>query len=78
MNTQCKHCGGKGCVACDVRFLPVFKEVPVGEFALRFYRTDHVWTCTVTEDMLDRVVEIAKPLSDEQIAAEWKRLRGEA
>lgn len=65
-DTHCKYCNGLGCVACDARFLPVFKEVPIGEFALRFYRTDHVWTCTVTEDMLDRVVEIAKLAQPEQ------------
>jgi hypothetical protein len=32
-----------------------FKEFAIGKFVLRFYKTDHVWTCTVTEDMLDEV-----------------------
>jgi hypothetical protein len=52
-----------------------FKEFPVGTFVMRFYKTDHVWTCTVTEDMLDEVIKIAKPLSKEFIEAEWVRLR---
>jgi hypothetical protein len=32
-----------------------FKEFGFGKFVLRFYKTDHVWTCTATEDMLDQV-----------------------
>jgi len=48
-----------------------FKEFPVGLFVMRFYKTDHVWTCTVTEDMLDEAIKIAKPLSEEYIEAEW-------
>jgi hypothetical protein len=32
-----------------------FKEFSIGKFVLRFYKTDHVWTCTVTENMLDEV-----------------------
>ena len=32
-----------------------FKEFAIGRFVLRFYKTDHVWTCTATEDMLDEV-----------------------
>ena len=32
-----------------------FKEFAIGKFVLRFYKTDHVWTCTVTENMLDEV-----------------------
>ena len=51
-----------------------FKEFPVGNFVMRFYKTDHVWTCTVNEDVLDAVIKIAKPLSEEQIQAEWERL----
>lgn len=51
-----------------------FKEFTIGNFALRFYKTDHVWTCTVTEDMLDEVIKIAKPLSEEYIETEWARL----
>ena len=51
-----------------------FKEFPVGGFVMRFYKTDHVWTCTVTENMLDEVIKIAKPLSEEYIEAEWVRL----
>ena len=50
-----------------------FKEFPVGTFVMRFYKTDHVWTCTVTEDMLDEVIKIAKPLSEEYIEAFWER-----
>jgi hypothetical protein len=52
-----------------------FKEFPVGTFIMRFYKTDHVWTCTVTENMLDEVIKIANPLSEEYIEAEWSRLR---
>jgi hypothetical protein len=51
-----------------------FKEFPVGTLVMRFYKTDHVWTCTVTEDMLNEAIKIAKPLSDEYIEAEWLRL----
>jgi hypothetical protein len=51
-----------------------FKEFPVGTLVMRFYKTDHVWTCTVTEDMLNKAIKIAKPLSDEYIEAEWLRL----
>jgi hypothetical protein len=51
-----------------------FKEFPVGTFIMRFYKTDHVWTCTVTENMLDEVIKIANPLSEEYIEAEWSRL----
>ncbi len=50
-----------------------FKEFPVGTFVMRFYKTDHVWTCTVTEDMLDEAIKIAKPLSEEYIEAFWER-----
>ena len=53
--------------------MTAFKEFPVGNFVMRFYKTDHVWTCTVTEDMLDRAIKIAKPLSEEYIEAEWKK-----
>jgi hypothetical protein len=35
--------------------MTTFKEFALGKFVLRFYKTDHVWTCTVTEDMLDEV-----------------------
>ena len=35
--------------------MTAFKEFGIGKFVLRFYKTDHVWTCTVTEDMLDEV-----------------------
>ena len=55
--------------------MTAFKEFPVGLFVMRFYKTDHVWTCTVTEDMLDEVIKIAKPLSEEYIESEWARLR---
>jgi len=51
-----------------------FKEFPIGTLVMRFYKTDHVWTCTVTEDMLNKAIKIAKPLSDEYIEAEWARL----
>ena len=51
-----------------------FKEFPVGTFVMRFYKTDHVWTCTVTEDMLDEVIKISKPLSEEYIESEWAKL----
>jgi hypothetical protein len=56
------------------REMNAFKEFPVGTFVMRFYKTDHVWTCTVTEDMLDEVIKIAKPLSEEYIESEWARL----
>ena len=42
-----------------------FKEVPIREFVLRFYKTDHVWTCTMTEDMLDQVIKIANPVVED-------------
>ena len=51
----------------------MFKEFPVGLFVMRFYKTDHVWTCTVTEDMLDEVIKTAKPLSEEYIEAFWEQ-----
>ena len=46
--------------------MTTFKEFAIGKFVLRFYKTDHVWTCTVTENMLDEVKkEIAlQTLSD--------------
>lgn len=46
--------------------MTAFKEFAIGKFVLRFYKTDHVWTCTVFEDMLDEVSkEIAlQTLSD--------------
>ena len=46
--------------------MTTFKEFAIGKFVLRFYKTDHVWTCTVTENMLDEVKkEIAlQKLSD--------------
>ena len=56
------------------REMTAFKEFPVGTFVMLFYKTDHVWTCTVTEDMLDEVIRIAKPLSEEYIESEWARL----
>ena len=55
--------------------MTAFKEFPVGTFVMRFYKTDHVWTCTVSENMLNDVIKIAKPLSDEYIAAEWEKIR---
>lgn len=42
-----------------------FKEIPIGKFILRFYKTDHVWTCTINENALDAIIKIAKPLSAE-------------
>ncbi len=54
--------------------MDTFKEFSVGTFVLRFYKTDHVWTCTVTENMLDEVIKIAKPLSEEYIETEWVKL----
>ena len=38
-----------------------FKEVPIGKFSLRFYKTDHVWTCTINEDVLNEIRELTKP-----------------
>jgi hypothetical protein len=54
--------------------MTAFKEFAIGKFVLRFYKTDHVWTCTVTEDMLDEVSkEIAlQTLSDIGQAIEQK------
>ena len=37
--------------------MTAFKEFGIGKFVLRFYKTDHVWTCTVTENMLDEVTK---------------------
>ena len=59
----------------EMIYTPRFKEFPVGNFVMRFYKTDHVWTCTVTEDMLDKVIKIANPFSEEYIESEWARLR---
>jgi hypothetical protein len=46
--------------------MTAFKEFAIGKFVLRFYKTDHVWTCTVTEDMLDEVKSelLLRELSD--------------
>ena len=55
--------------------MTAFKEFPVGTFVMRFYKTDHVWTCTVTEDMLNKAIKIAEPLSDEYIEAEWEKIK---
>ena len=57
---QCPSCGGvckKHCERADAIevFKPLFKEFAIGKFVLRFYKTDHVWTCTMTENMLDKV-----------------------
>jgi len=52
-----------------------FKEFPVGTLVMRFYKTDHVWTCTVTENMLNEAIKIAKPLSGEYIEAEWEKIK---
>ena len=37
--------------------MTTFKEFAIGKFVLRFYKTDHVWTCTMTENMLDEVTK---------------------
>jgi hypothetical protein len=37
--------------------MTTFKEFAIGKFVLRFYKTDHVWTCTATENMLDEVTK---------------------
>ena len=42
-----------------------FKEFAVGKYVIRFYKTDHVWTCTMTEDMLDKVLKIANPVVED-------------
>ena len=41
-----------------------FKEIPVGKFSLRFYKTDHVWTCTINEDVLNEIRELTRPQED--------------
>jgi predicted small metal-binding protein len=41
-----------------------FKEIPIGKFSLRFYRTDHVWTCTINEDVLNEIRELTRPQED--------------
>ena len=41
-----------------------FKEIPIGKFSLRFYRTDHVWTCTINEDVLNEIRELTGPQED--------------
>ena len=38
-----------------------FKEIPIGKFSLRFYKTDHVWTCTINEDVLNEIRELTRP-----------------
>ena len=30
--------------------MTAFKEFAISKFVLRFYKTDHVWTCTINED----------------------------
>jgi hypothetical protein len=45
--------------------MTAFKELPIGTFVLRFYKTDHVWTCTVTENMLD---EVSKELALQRLS----------
>ena len=59
--------------------MTAFKEFAIGKFVLRFYKTDHVWTCTVTEDMLDevskelalqRLSDIGQAIEQEPVA--WK------
>lgn len=42
-----------------------FKEFAIGKYVIRFYKTDHVWTCTMTEDMLDKVLKIANPVVED-------------
>ena len=41
-----------------------FKEIPIGKFSLRFYKTDHVWTCTINEDVLNEIRELTRPQED--------------
>jgi hypothetical protein len=43
----------------------MFKEFAVGKYVVRFYKTDHVWTCTMTEDMLNKVIQIANPVVED-------------
>jgi hypothetical protein len=43
----------------------MFKEFVVGKYVVRFYKTDHVWTCTMTEDMLNKVIQIASPVVED-------------
>jgi uncharacterized Zn finger protein len=59
--------------------MTAFKEFAIGKFVLRFYKTDHVWTCTVTEGMLDevskelalqRLSDIGQAIEQEPVA--WK------
>ena len=45
--------------------MTAFKEFAIGKFVLRFYKTDHVWTCTMTEDMLDEVTKEIEKLGSE-------------
>ena len=61
--------------------MTAFKEFAIGKFVLRFYKTDHVWTCTMTENMLDEVTkELAlQRLSDisqefEQEPVAWAKI----
>ena len=42
-----------------------FKEFAISKFVLRFYKTDHVWTCTMTENMLD---EVSKELALQRLS----------
>ena len=48
----------------DLR-MNTFKEFAIGKYVLRFYKTDHVWTCTMTEEMLDQVLKIANPVVED-------------
>ena len=45
--------------------MTAFKEFAISKFVLRFYKTDHVWTCTMTENMLD---EVSKELALQRLS----------
>lgn len=34
----------------------MFKEISIGGLVYRFYKTDHVWTCTVVESQLNETI----------------------
>jgi len=66
-DTHCKHCDGKGCVACDARCLPkpdlprAFREVLIGDnYILRFYPSDTGWMCGISNEMMDAIEEVTK------------------
>jgi hypothetical protein len=39
--------------------LKVFKEIPIGKFALRFYPSDNGWMCGISKEMMSALESLA-------------------